>query len=489
MKTEAWTAAQHALWARIAAHPFSDRAQRLDFTARLAREQGYSRKQAEAAIGEYRRFCFLAIAAGHAVTPSAEVDEVWHLHLTYSRDYWQQFCPAVLGTELHHGPTVGGAQAGAQYREQYAATLASYARFFGPPPPAFWPAAGVRFGNPARFRRVDVSAVWLLPKPRWPGFAGLRRRWPALALLLPLPLAAADSLNPFLWEGPAFLGLYILLLLIAMAGLLLSRRVLHGGGLTGQHAGLTPYELAYLVGGPQRVLDTATAELLAGGYATVDAERGCLLLSTEPKHLPKPLNLYAPLLTNPKWLRNLPAKQHHQLQPLANSLLQRGLLIDEEARQKQRLQPRLVLGALAAFGFIKVIVGIGNQRPVGFLLALLAVTWLFAWLMARRSTWRSEAGDRAVEDLRRSHSHLLLAPGNQNLGLAVALGAGAAAFTGTAYAAVLAYKPAASDMDAGSSFSTSDASISTGADGSSSGDSGGDSGGSGCGGCGGGGGD
>ncbi len=42
---------------------------------------------------EYRRFAFLAATAGHPVTPSDAVDQAWHLHLTYSRDYWDRFCP------------------------------------------------------------------------------------------------------------------------------------------------------------------------------------------------------------------------------------------------------------------------------------------------------------------------------------------------------------------------------------------------------------
>jgi hypothetical protein len=33
----------------------------------------------------------------HIVTPSEQVDQVWHLHLTYTRSYWDEFCPNVLG--------------------------------------------------------------------------------------------------------------------------------------------------------------------------------------------------------------------------------------------------------------------------------------------------------------------------------------------------------------------------------------------------------
>ena len=83
-----------------------------------------------------KRFCFLAATVDHQVTPSDAIDQAWHLHLTYSRDYWERFCPAVLGRPLHHGPTAGGSAEQHRYFEQYAATLKSYEQAFGAPPPA-----------------------------------------------------------------------------------------------------------------------------------------------------------------------------------------------------------------------------------------------------------------------------------------------------------------------------------------------------------------
>lgn len=50
---------------------------------------------------------YLAVRANHPVTPSDEVDQAWHLHLTYSRSYWDEFCGAVLEEVVHHDPTRG----------------------------------------------------------------------------------------------------------------------------------------------------------------------------------------------------------------------------------------------------------------------------------------------------------------------------------------------------------------------------------------------
>ncbi len=129
------------------------------FSARLARENRWPRAFAARAIEEYRKFCFLAVHAGHLVTPSDEVDQVWHLHLTYSRHYWDTLCRATLGTPLHHGPTEGGAAEDRKFHGWYDNTLASYRRYFGEPPKDLWPSAEERFDARHEFVRIDRRDV------------------------------------------------------------------------------------------------------------------------------------------------------------------------------------------------------------------------------------------------------------------------------------------------------------------------------------------
>ncbi len=152
------------LWQRLSTYHIGPDAAPLSFAQRLARENRWSTAFTERVIGEYMRFAFLAITAGHEVTPSDAVDQAWHLHLTYSRDYWQRFCPEVLGIDLHHGPTVGGEAERSRYYDQYAATLKAYERAFGePPPPDIWPNAARRFGvDPLAFR-VNPKDALVLP--------------------------------------------------------------------------------------------------------------------------------------------------------------------------------------------------------------------------------------------------------------------------------------------------------------------------------------
>lgn len=154
-----------ALWQSIADHEIGAPDASLTFAARLARENRWEAAYAERVIGEYRRFCYLAVTAGHPVTPSDAVDQVWHLHLTYSRDYWEVFCPQVLSTNLHHGPTQGGPAEHQRYYRQYAATLASYETIFGEiPPPDIWPAAHRRFTIDTKAVRVNFFDVIILPR-------------------------------------------------------------------------------------------------------------------------------------------------------------------------------------------------------------------------------------------------------------------------------------------------------------------------------------
>jgi hypothetical protein len=158
-----WTLARQELWQRIERHDFEPDTP-LNFTQRLARDHGWSLEDARAAVEAYRRFCFLAIVSPTPVTPSEIVDEVWHQHLIYSRDYWDIWCGETLRASLHHDPTPGGADAQATYRRQYAETLALHERIFGPPSPKLWPATHLRFAGP-RYHMTDRSRWFIVPKP------------------------------------------------------------------------------------------------------------------------------------------------------------------------------------------------------------------------------------------------------------------------------------------------------------------------------------
>lgn len=151
------------LLAQIEALTIDPPGARLRFVDRLARQNGWDTAYAARVLAEYRRFIALAATAPHPVTPSDEVDQAWHLHLAYTRSYWDDLCGDLLGRPLHHGPTAGGDAEAARYQQQYATTLEAYRAAFGEAAPAdIWPPVDRRFAS--RFVRVDRMRHWLLPK-------------------------------------------------------------------------------------------------------------------------------------------------------------------------------------------------------------------------------------------------------------------------------------------------------------------------------------
>lgn len=178
----------HPVWIALSRYTIGPDDAALSFAQRLARDNGWPSDHAGRVIGEYRRFCFLAATVAHPVTPSDAVDQAWHLHLSYTRDYWERFCPEVLGRPLHHGPTAGGDAEQARYFEQYAATLKSYEAVFGENAPAdLWPKASQRLLDDPRARRVH------------PRDGVIVKRWALGALLV--ATALASGLLVFHWQG------------------------------------------------------------------------------------------------------------------------------------------------------------------------------------------------------------------------------------------------------------------------------------------------
>lgn len=172
------------LWQDLAAMRIEPAGAMRTFGSRLAQENGWSRDYAARVEAEYRRFLYLmATASDGQVTPSDAVDQAWHLHLGYSRQYWEELCGRIVGRPLHHGPSAGGREEATRYRDQYCATLTRYAELFGEAPPAdIWPDEETRFSGD--WRRIDVSDAIVLPRGKFRA---------ALALGLTLPLAACAT--------------------------------------------------------------------------------------------------------------------------------------------------------------------------------------------------------------------------------------------------------------------------------------------------------
>jgi len=156
-----------AVWDKLSTYQFDVPQSVLNFSKRLQRENGWDEIYTQRVLEEYLRFMFLTRFAGHAVTPSDQVDQAWHLHLLYSDEYFNNFCPNYLGEVVHHGPTRGGTKENSKYRNWYSKTMFTYKQIFGESPPSdIWPGSSERFQDAAAFRRVNMAEMVQLKRRR-----------------------------------------------------------------------------------------------------------------------------------------------------------------------------------------------------------------------------------------------------------------------------------------------------------------------------------
>lgn len=153
------------LWNKIKHFELDDINASLSFTDRLARENGWSIQYSSRAILEYKKFMYLLLIADHPLTPSDQVDQVWHLHLLYTRSYWEDFCKHTIHKMIHHGPTKGGKSEKEKFTNWYEKTKELYTKTFeNPIPKDIWPSSKVRFSE-INFRRINMDKVWVIKKP------------------------------------------------------------------------------------------------------------------------------------------------------------------------------------------------------------------------------------------------------------------------------------------------------------------------------------
>lgn len=403
------------LYRRLLDFQFDEPGTELTFTARLARENGWSRRYAERVIDEYKKFAFLSVVAEHVVCPSEDVDEAWHLHLTYTRSYWHSFC-ALLGRPLHHHPTKGGPTELAKHKHWYEQTLASYGQWFGGDPPrAIWPPAEQRFHIARGHRRVDLNEHWVIPKLR------LRLREALVMAAGAAAPAAGFVLNPFNYDGPTFLWLYLTVVALSVLAAILWRRSLRAGNddAVQRKTEVDPYEAAYLAGGERLAIRAALATLVHEGALKVPIDQSKVLgvlpgnkqfrlvaaspLSREPAALERAI--YDAAIGDGRSVREVQQAAEASTGRLADELERQGLLLDAGQSAKARWWPVLMVAGVALFGAIKIAVGLSRDRPVAFLVMAVIATLVTAAFFLRDAS-RTRAADRLLADLRRRHSRL-----------------------------------------------------------------------------------
>lgn len=161
---------------------------------------------------------------------------------------------------------------------------------------------------------------------------------------------------------------------------------------------------------------------------------------------------------------------------IEDRMVRNGLLMESGERIRLRLLSVLPYVALFALGLYRQQAGEAQGEPTGLLIALLALTFVFALLRLARIDPRTREGSEALKALEEQSSRMKRAPQGNEAGFAVAL-FGTAVLVGTPWEPLHAVQRAGGP--GGSDGGT------TGDDGDDGGDGGGGGCGGGCGGCGG----
>lgn len=212
------------LWQKINSFLIDDLGSDFKFSDRLARENSWSKEYTLRCIDEYKKFLFLCAEAGHKVTPSVAVDQVWHLHLCYTRSYWNDLCQDILGFPLHHGPTKGGKEENEKFNSWYEKSLDSYQKFFQTTPPEdIWPPSEVRFA-PQNIKNIDVNKHFVVSKK----FTLLATVATVSAFSLAGCAAVLAKTEDFSFGWVIFIAVIVIILAKALGG---------GGGKNGGNGG------------------------------------------------------------------------------------------------------------------------------------------------------------------------------------------------------------------------------------------------------------
>jgi hypothetical protein len=119
-----------SLWSRLQGFSLDGPNVDFPFSKKLAKEENWTLDFTEKAIEEYKKFVYLCCILPNGASPSEIVDKVWHMHLIYTQNYWEEFCPNILQQKLHHHPSKGGSNEREKHENWFQDTLKNYKEIF-----------------------------------------------------------------------------------------------------------------------------------------------------------------------------------------------------------------------------------------------------------------------------------------------------------------------------------------------------------------------
>jgi uncharacterized protein (TIGR04222 family) len=355
------------LWANIQQFAFDEPNAVITFSKKLADQQKWPAEYTQRVIEEYRRFIFLCCISPKGASPSKAVDEAWHLHLTYTRSYWEAFCKNTLGKDIHHHPSNGGDKEDHKHSNWYNETLELYEEVFDEEPPAdIWPQP-VQQSEPVMDEYEGEVQYYLIRK----------ELLILVILLLVLPFVINYILtgigSPYLLTGAQFLWFYAMLCAAGIIAVYLLRRDRRKGMekiIDAWPVGdLNIFQLTHSVNGKDWALQTCLVDLYRrnlisvndngkivvhrNSYQAPEKEENPLTAEWRVKADGSTVNYKA--IANKWYKRNL--FEHTGIQKMLRLTFQ----------NESRLQKYGVILIVLLIGLARVVQGWTNNRPVGLL--------------------------------------------------------------------------------------------------------------------------
>lgn len=425
---------QQALWNRLQAYRFDAEGASFPFSVKLAKENGWTREFTRRAIDEYRRFLFLAMHAGHPISPSDAVDQVWHMHMVYTEDYWKRMCGEVLGRPFHHHPSQGGQSESEKFDDWYEKTLMSYQSFFGAKAPTdIWPEPLERRLAKEDFVRVDRARNWVIRRPR----ISIK---PTSLTILGLMTAGCAGANPLDLKGPEFLGFFAATSAVLFGLALYARSRYRTPEIGSTIDDLDPIQVAYLNGGKVLALNTALAGLYDRKLITISGEKP-KVTATGSAHGLHPIEqgiLDRTQRSQGLEIGRVRDSMAFTIEGVAESLKSRGLIVDDIRAQAAKTSAFAIAMVAPLIGAVKILIGMDRGKPVLFLILMTLVTLIGALVLLFLRPHRTRYGDAVLADYRRRTRSISVSSGGQSadglmMGVAVF---GIAGLAGTPYASL-----------------------------------------------------
>lgn len=354
------------LWERIERFELDDPQVSVTFSDKLRQEQPWSKAFTHQAITEYKRFMFLCVVLPQGASPSKIVDEVWHLHLTYTKSYWIDFCRDTLGQDVHHIPSTGGKEQQQKHQDWYADTLQWYAQYFGIQAPAqIWPSA--------------VKVTYAAPKVS--SKSQLILYFGSLGIPWLIGMVFYGQWNIFAMAGSQFLGFYVYAALGAL--------ILHNWyrnrltKLRQQYLepripqDLNAYQMAYLLNGRKSAINAAIINLVDWGKLVVH-ERKSYIVQKDPLN---PSDEYRnnPVLDLLRMNKEGDEVMHWKLDKDLRYGYNVGAEVYSMAKLKLDFNAYVPCLWMILLGVLRCIQGVYNDKPITYLIQEMILLSLIFW--------------------------------------------------------------------------------------------------------------